>query len=189
MDRIPARLLKAASDHIHVPFAFICNLSLRTGEFPSDWKLARVTPLFKAGAKDDVNNYRPVSILSVVSKLLEGIVHDQLYQSLVASDVLTEWQSGFRPGFSTTTAASYLVDTILTDMDSKGGGQMLTGAIFLDLKKAFDTVDHAGLLAKLEHAGVRGTALAWFASYLIGRRQVVEVDDAVSVEGAIEFGI
>ena len=129
-----------------------------------------MTPLFKAGAKDDVNNYRPVSILPVVSKLLEGIVHNQLYQILVASDVLTEWQSGFRPGFSTTTAASYLVDTILTGMDSKGGGQMLTGAIFLDLKKVFDTVDHDILLSKLEHCGVMGTELEWFMSYLANRR-------------------
>jgi retron-type reverse transcriptase len=128
-----------------------------------------------------------VSILPVVSKILEKVVHDQLYQSLVASGVLSEWQSGFRPGFSTATAATYLVDYILTGMDGKD--KEYTGAIFLDLKKAFDTVDHGTLLRKLEHVGVRDTELLWFGSYLSERRQVVQIDDSISEKRGIEYGV
>ena len=190
LDGIPARLLRAAASHIHIPLAHICNISMQTGVFPDEWKSARVTPIFKAGARDDVGNYRPVSILPVVSKLLERVIHDQLYQNLSENGVLSEWQSGFRPGFSTATAATYLVDHILAGMDNKMSPvQELTGAIFLDLKKAFDTVDHDILLAKLEHAGVRETELEWFRSYLSGRSQVVSIDDAVSEKQGVECGV
>ena len=93
LDGIHSRLLKAGADQIYIPLAFICNLSMSTGTFPKDWKDARVTPIFKAGDRTDVNNYRPVSILPVVSKLLEKVVHDQLYHWLDSNAVLTEWQS------------------------------------------------------------------------------------------------
>ena len=110
----------------------IINLSMSSGVFPDDWKIARVVPLFKAGSRDDPNNYRPVSVLPVDSKIIERVVHDQLYRNLAASDVLSEWQSGFRPGFSTATAAHYLVDYILTGMDGVGVSKVkeYTGAIF-----------------------------------------------------------
>ena len=189
LDGISSRLLKAGADVIDAPLAYICNLSLKTGVFPSDWKCARVTPIYKDGPKDDVGNYRPVSILPVVSKLLEGVVHDQLYRCLVAGGVLTEWQSGFRPGFSTATAGTYFVDTVLSGMDDGEGPQQLTGALFLDLRKAFDTVDHGVLLGKLEHAGVRGTGLGWFRSYLSGRTQLVKIDDTVSEQRGVEYGV
>ena len=107
LDGLPARLLKTAAPHIYLPITYLINFSLSTGKFPQEWKLARVTPIHKDVARDDVNNYRPISILPMISKLLERVVHDQLYQSLTANDVISQWQSGFRPGFSTETAASY----------------------------------------------------------------------------------
>ena len=189
LDGLPARLLKAGAEEIHAPLTYIVNLSLQTGVFPAEWKVARVSPIYKAGDKSDVGNYRPVSILPVISKLLEKVVHDQLYQSLASRNILSEWQSGFRPGHSTAMAATYLSDTILTGMDGKQGGKKLTGVLFLDLKKAFDTVDHATLLEKLERYGVRGTALNWFTSYLSERKQVVSIGDAVSEQQGIDFGV
>ena len=92
---------------------------METGVFPEHWECARVTPLFKSGSKCYLSNNRPISVLPVLSKLLEKILRDQLYRGLVAGDVLSEWQFGLRPGFSTATAASYFVDAILTGMDIK----------------------------------------------------------------------
>ena len=120
LDGISSRMLRRASEYIHIPLAYIINASLRTGVFPAEWKLARVTPLFKSGDRCDLGNYRPISILPVVSKLIEGVVHGQLYRALSNSEVLSEFQSGFRPGFSNTTSAAHLVDYILTGMDGRG---------------------------------------------------------------------
>ena len=90
-----------------------------------------MTPIYKDGARDDVSNYRLVSILPAVSKPIERVVHDQLYRALASEGMLSQWQSGFRPGFSATTAASFLIDRILTGMDSRDGGvQELTGWYF-----------------------------------------------------------
>ena len=91
---------------------------------------------------------------------MERIVHDQLYKFIEENNILNKWQSGFRPGYSTETAMTYVTDLLLTEMDSK----KLTGVVFLDLKKAFDTVDHALLLTKLRNYGIRGDELSWFTS-------------------------
>ena len=112
----------------------------------------------------------------MVSKIVERAVHDQLYQFLQQRQLITRWQSGFRQGFSTATALIHVTDTILNQMD-KGN---YTGIIFLDLKKAFDTVDHGILLEKLGLYGIEGSEHMWFKSYLLDRKQAVYVNGCFS---------
>ena len=137
-------------------------MTFSTCESPQEWKEAKVTPIFKSGEKDDVNNYRPISVLPLISKIMERAIQVQLVNS-----VLSEHQSGFRKRHSTQPAVTYLSDFILEHMDK----QKLTGAVFIDLKKAFDRVNHKCLLYKLEHYGVESLSHSWFQNYLCTRSQ------------------
>ena len=141
LDNLPARLLKDAADTVAKPLTIILNASLQSGRVPDDWKAARVIPLFKKGKAEDMDNYRPISILPVLSKILEGAVHRQLYHHLQQHNILSPYQCGLRKCHSTEFAALSFADTIRRGI---GQGQ-LTGAVFIDLRKPFDTVDH-GLL-------------------------------------------
>ena len=184
-DGISARLLKMAAEYISVSLTHILNMSLKTGQVPQEWKHAKVIPLHKDGTKDDTNNYRPISVLPVLSKIMERAVHDQLYRHLSKHQLLNKWQSGFRPGYSTATALTYVTDLLLKEIDSKH----VTGIIFLDLKKAFDTVDHELLLNKLEQYGIQQNEHKWFKSYLSSRTQSVKVNNIISDDLGIEYGV
>ena len=185
LDRIPARLLKDSSDIVAKPMAFIINTSLRTAQVPSDWKCARVIPLFKKGKADEMDNYRPISILPVLSKVLERAVHIQLYKYLQQNKILSPYQCGFRKCHSTEFAALSFSDNIRRNMDQ---GQ-LTGAVFIDLRKAFDTVDHAVLLDKLSNLGILDKEHGWFTDYLSNRTQVVEFQGVTSASEAVSTGV
>ena len=145
LDGISVRLLKDTSDVIAQPLANIFNLSLRTAIFPDEWKIAKVSPVFKEGNKTDCGNYRPISVISVVAKLFEGLVYNQLRTFIADNSILVEQQSGFRSQHSTETALLGSTNEWLYNMDSG----LINGVLFLDLKKAFDTVDHEILLKKL----------------------------------------
>ena len=143
-----------AGEVICEPLAMIFNSSLRHGIFPDIWKLARVTPIFKSGSRSDANNYRPISVISVFSRILDRIVHDQMYDYLRSRGILTISQSAFQKLCSTVTS---LIDSTVfwhENIDHR----KVNLAIFLDLKKAFDTVDHEILLEKLEAYGIRELA-------------------------------
>ena len=181
LDGIPARVLKDAAPEIAKPIAYLKNLSSLTGIIPQ----AKVTPIFKSGEKDDVNNYRPISVLPLISKIMERTVQVQLVSSLTTNNVLSEHQSGFRKQHSTQTAITYLTDFILERMDK----QEMPGAVFIDLKKAFDLVDHKCLLHKLEHYGVRGSSYNWFLDYLCTRSQRVKFGKELSSSLPLDYGV
>ena len=155
--------------HILTPLRHICNISLGQGIFPDEMTIARIIPLFKSGDKQNVSNYRPISLLPQLSKILEKIFNNRLMNFLNSNNLLYLRQYGFRKNMSTSMAIMELVENITTAMDN---GKFTIG-VFIDLKKAFDTVDHSILVTKLDHYGIRGVAKQWLSSYLENRKQYV----------------
>ena len=183
LDNIPARFLKDGADMLADPIAHIVNFSIMSEAVPSGLKDARVIPLFKKGSRLDPGNYRPVSILNILSKVLERAVCSQLTSYLGTKNVLYGFQSGFRGKFSTETCLVELTDYVKDEV-SKGN---YVGMVLIDLQKAFDCVDHGLLLKKLGLIGVGN--LDWFRSYLSDRRQCVVVNGAQSDFGEISCGV
>ena len=176
LDGICVKSLKAGSPILAYYLTHIYNLSLRTGVVPKCWKRKRVTPIFKKGDADDVSNYRPISILPIPMKVFEKIVHFQVSEFLEKNNIISEFQSGFRNKHSTDTAVSCVADYVLGEVAKKN----YVGAVLVDLKKAFDTVDHVILLKKLFCYGIRDVPFDWFESYLNDREQCSMVDDCKS---------
>ena len=185
LDNLPAKFVKEAAPVISKPLTHIINLSIESGEIPTDMKKARVVPIFKKNNKTEAGNYRPVSILSVVSKIFERIVFDQLQGYLRNESLLYEFQSGFRPSFSTDSCLIHLSDYIRKEWD-KGN---YTGMVVLDLQKSFDTVDHTILLNKLKALGMAANSVKWFDSYLGGRNQVVDIGGVLSSPKQVTCGV
>ena len=184
-DSISPKVIKASILCILKPLTSIFNLSLQEGIFPDRLKLAKVSPVFKCDDRSLVNNYRPISVLPVFSKILEKIVHTRLFGYLNKHNLLTDKQFGFREKHSTYMALINLVDKISTELDKNNS----TVGIFIDLSKAFDTINHEILLNKLSYYGVRGNALKWFKSYLTDRSQFVQIKDAKSDVLNIKCGV
>ena len=147
----------------------IFKVSIKQGIFPDRLKIAKVTPIFKSGAKDNISNYRPISILPVFSKVLETIMYNRVYNHLNSEGLLYEKQFGFQRNNSTEHAILQLTRDITSSLE-KGE---YTLEVFIDLSKAFNTVDHQILIKKLQNYGIDGTALEWFKSYLSNRKQYI----------------
>ena len=169
---IPLRLLSLIPDLIIIPLAHIINLSFSTGEFPNLLKIVKVIPIHKGGSTQDMNNYRPISLLSIFDKIIEKIMHKNLYAFLESNDILFKNQYGFRKNNSTVYALAEITEKIKNSIDNG----LFGCGIFIDLRKAFDTVNHNILLSKLEHYGIRGHLLNWFQSYLSNRKQYVTIN-------------
>lgn len=175
-DNISNFILKQMYPGILKALEIIFNKSLSEGVFPENMKLAIVKPVYKGKCKSEIINYRPISLLSVISKILEKIVHDRLIKFFEKWKVLYEGQYGYRKGRSTTDAILDFTGNVIENLN-KGN---YTIGIFLDMSKAFDSINHKTLLRKLEYYGIRGSALEWFKSYFKQRQIVVNYKNKTS---------
>jgi hypothetical protein len=185
LDGYSIKVIKSVIGSIAVPLNDIFNKSFATGLFPDKLKYAKVTPVFKNDDKFCVNNYRPISVLPIFSKILEKLMCHRLMAFVNKHNILCENQYGFREQHSTYMALLNVIDQISEEMDNK----KYSIGIFLDLSKAFDTIDHSILLKKLEIYGIRGVALKWFSNYLLNRSQCVAINDVISLPNDIKCGV
>ena len=170
-DDISGRIIKECSKEISPSLTMLFNMSLGSGIVPDMWKEANVVPVFKKGDKTQCSNYRPISLLCIISKILERALLNQIKNEIIP--MITKFQHGFLHGKSTETQMLSVFDNISEVLDK--GGQ--TDIIYLDFSKAFDSVPHHLLLHKLKSFGFNGTLLSWFSSYISDRRQRVVIED------------
>ena len=172
----PTQLLKYSTNVVSSILAEIINLSISSGIYPTKLKKAKIIPFFKAEDNNNVNNYRPISLLSNFNRIFEKLVYSRMESFIEQNDILSPSQYGFRKAHSTQHAILDIVSTIQKNMNKR----LFSCGIFIDLKKAFDTVDHKILLHKLYHYGFRGVINKWFSSYLDGRTQTTQIGSYVS---------
>ena len=184
-DGLPMFVFKNYSRTFIQVLTRLCNLSMTTGMFPSSLSIVKVKCLFKSGDRRNLSNYRPISLLPSFGKILEKVIESQLVKHLESNFLLTGAQFGFRKGRSTEHAVHSLVRNIHNDMND---GKFVMG-IFLDLKKAFDSLDRKILLEKLKWYGILNKEWEWFASYLCNRKQFTEYKDFTSALKCVEFGV
>ena len=185
IDLLSTKILKDAFLVLTLQLVYLFNLSLQTGIFPPKWKMATVVPLFKGGARDDVSNYRPISLLPLPGKILEKIVHSKVSLFLEENNLLCGDQYGFRKNRSTTHSIVNLTNSIF---DAINNNETCL-AIFIDLKKASDTVNHRILLLKLERVGIKGDLLRWISNYLHKRSQRTFANNILSSTLSISCGV
>lgn len=185
IDRISSRVLKVIGEVVAPYLTNLINKSFVTGKFPECLKTAKVIPIHKEGSKMDVNNYRPISVLPSISKVIEKLMYNRINVFLERFIIISNQQFGFRSNCSTIDALSKITEKIRWEIN-KGN---VTSCVFMDLKKAFDTIDHCILLKKLEYIGVRGLPNDWFRSYLSDRKQYTTVNGASSICSSICCGV
>ena len=184
-DGIKPDIIKECFESLVDPLTHLHNTSFETGVFPDIWKIAKVIPVFKQGDRSDEDNYRPISLLSCFEKVLERLMCKRMLDFLKKHKILYKLQFGFRENHSTSLALIEALNEIYLKLDE---GKFVLG-VFLDLKKAFDTIDHKILLSKLEHYGLRGVASNWLCSYLSNRKQFTFVNGCNSHLGTINTGV
>ena len=182
---IPVSLVKSNSIYIAYPIAYIFNKSIEQGKFPSCFKKAVVTPVYKNGPKNDMGNYRPISGLNFMLKVFESIVKNHLLSFLKLNNIISKDQYGFMEGLSTFDALNSLTQHVHDSLNTKNSSI----CIYIDFQKAFDTVNHSILLKKLEFYGIRGNLLNWMRSYLSNRTQATIYENSMSTSLPLHSGV
>ena len=182
---IPVRIIKKSAHVISKALALYYNKLMENGTFPENLKLGKITPIYKKENCELIENYRPISTLPIFGKIFEKVIYIRMYSFLTSQNILYSNQYGFRPSHSTSHALNYSISLIESAIAEKK--HML--GIFIDLSKAFDTIDHPTLLQKLNHYGIRGNAHSLLKSYLSGREQYTDVLGSQSDKQPVKFGV
>ena len=172
IDHIHSCVIKKLGIHVAKPLTHIINLCIEQGIFPDHLKLAEIVPVYKKGDKSIETNYRPISLISNFAKILEKIIHKRLIKFLDKHQILSQMQFGFRKNIGTNFSLAYITEFLHEKLDKSRP----TIAVFLDLAKAFDTVNHELLLKKIENYGIRGVAYSLAKNYLSNRKETVKIN-------------
>ena len=181
---IPSKFFKIASCIVSEGLSEFFNKCMTTGEFPGSWKIAHITPIPKVHSPSSSSEYRPISVLPVLSKLFEKIIYHRVYPYLTEHNLIDKRQYGFRENHSTELAITSIYDELLSNFDNK----VITCSLFLDLLKAFDCCDQEMLLDKLYHYGIRGVSHKLFANCLHNRKQCTKIGEFKSSCKSISCG-
>ena len=176
IDNLSSKFLKDGTDILARPISQFCHLSIKLNSFPRSCKIAKVKPLFKKGPKTDPQNYCPISLLPILSKIIERIIHDQTQEFLSKNKILYRFQSGFQKNYSTNTCLRHLTDKITTRFE-KG---FFTGMILINLQKAFGTIDHQILIKKMKYLCFSKNVISWFKSYLSEQKFKININTSYS---------
>ena len=185
IDNLTGKCLKDGANNLAKSISKICNLSIKYFIFPRDCQVAKLKPLYKKGSTTLPRNYRPVSLLHLISKIIEKVIHYQTQTLLDENNILYRFQSRFRKSFSTDSCLSYLNYKIATGYESG----LYAGMILIDLQKAFDTINHEILISKMEYLGFSKDAILWFKLYLSKRKFKVNLNKTFSEPGKLLCGV
>ena len=182
---IPTSILQLLKSDLSIPLSKIYNLSLVSGTYPEILKISKTVPIFKKGSHHLISNYRPISLLSNLNKILEKLMCNRTYDFLDRFNCIYNLQFGFRKKYSVNHALIKITESIRSALDNKN----VACGVFIDLQKAFDTVNHSILIDKLSHYGIRGVASNWFRSYLSNRKQFVSINGTESDSIPVSHGV
>ncbi len=185
LHEMPVSLIKSNKEILAIPLSLLFNQSITEGKFPQCLKHATVIPIYKKGPRDDVGNYRPISMLSTTSKIFESLMKKNLVHYLETKSILNSEQYGFRQGLSTFDALNTYTQEIYNNLDKQNS--LLS--IYVDFTKAFDTVKHDILVHKLNYYGIRGIINNWFKDYLTNRTQSTKINNNISTPRHIKYGV
>ena len=184
-NHIPTKVIKLCANVIAPVLQIIYSQSLKYATLPQDWLSANITPVFKKGNRSTAANYRPISLTSVLCKVMEHIIFHHIMSYFTSLNILNPLQHGFRPNHSCQTQLVDFIDEIQRSMNTR----QQTDLLFIDFSKAFDTVPHERLLNKLKFYGIRGPLLQWISSWLTERYQRVMVDGESSSATPVKSGV